>query len=119
MKYKVHQSVTSNDVAKFLPSRFRQRVPPTLLIGATYTLVVFRSTIKVVRSADVKHALKEVREESHPVIVVGVGFTADSLRLLGASGVQVLSLDEFYWTDESHEAIRVLVGASVKAPQHR
>ncbi|MEA2602798.1 MAG: hypothetical protein QOF89_3790 [Acidobacteriota bacterium] len=119
MKYQIHRAVDRDHVAKLLPAPLRSLVPGSLLAEEVYTLIVFRSTVRVVHSSTVEHALKDVGPEAERVLAVAIGFTADALEILRVRNALILSLNDYHWTDESHEAINVLIGAKVKAPQHR
>jgi hypothetical protein len=119
MKYQIHRAVGRDQVAKLLPASLRPSLPSSLLAEEVYTLLVFRSTVRVVHSSTVEHALKDVDPAAERILAAATGFTANALEILRSRNALILSLDDFHWTDESHDAVKVLIGARVKAPQHR
>jgi hypothetical protein len=119
MKYQIHHAVGRDEVGKLLPASLRPSVPSSLLTEEVYTLLVFRSTVRVVHSSTVEHALKNAGPEPERILAVATGFTADAFEILRARNALILTLNDFYWTDESHDAIKVLSGARVKKPQYR
>jgi hypothetical protein len=95
------------------PERIRGVLPPALRKRAgllrgdgPFALVVFRGH-DVISSREVAKALGRLpRLEAGAVVAAGPDFTAEARDLLAAHGAQVLSEDDFFWTDASYVRIR-------------
>jgi hypothetical protein len=119
MKHQIYRAVGRDQVARLLPASLRPPLPGSLLAEEVYTVLIFRSTVRVVHSSTVEYALKDVGSEAERILAVATGFTADAREILRVRNALILTLNDYYWTDESHDAIKVLNGARVKAPQYR
>lgn len=106
MQYKVKNGLTKEAIRSCLPPRYRPLISDELP-GPPYTLLLFRSDRNdVIMSRVVEAALSDVIAESETLIAVAGCFTAEGLEILHARRAAVLQLSEFYWTDESYQAVR-------------
>lgn len=106
MKITVRKNVEGARVRELLPPELRQRVPGALAKDGRYTVILFPHTREdVVRSPEVLKVLRRVAPAEH-VIGVGGTFTAEARDALSERRAFIVSMGEFFWTDESYVAIR-------------
>jgi len=115
MNYQIYAGIDRERLVSLIPSRLKPRLPE----DEVYTLILVRSSIRVARSAILSKALEEIGDDPGRLVAAANAFTKDALEALNARGALVVAGGDFYWTDSSYEAIRVLGGAKVKKPQHR
>ena len=101
-----------------LPPAYQALVSPHMTDTASLTVLLFQHDAKsVVLSSTVEKALTGLGESEEKVMAVAGNFTLEAAKLLRARGVEIVSLKDFAWTDESYEAIKVFVRAKVKRPK--
>jgi hypothetical protein len=106
LKYTAVRGLSAEALRASVPARYRTQLP-SVLPEQEYTLLLFRNERRdVVLSRTVDAALVEVVDPAQPLIVVGGCFTAEGIEMLRRRKAIVLQLSEFYWTDESYQAIR-------------
>lgn len=106
MKVTVTKNVEGWRVRDALPPELRQRVPSTLAKEDRYTVILFpHAREDVVRSPEVLKALRKLALDER---VVGVGgtFTAEARAALSERGAIIVSMGDYFWTDESYVAIK-------------
>ena len=119
MRYQIYPGIDRERLVSLIPSRLQSRIPEWLPEDEVYTLILVRSSIEVARSAILSRALEELGDAPGRLVAAANEFTKDALEMLNARGALVVAAGDFYWTDDSYEEVRVLIGAKVKKPQHR
>ena len=71
---------------------------------------------KVMHSHHIKQALTRLPEADYEIVAIGGGFTLESIDLLKNAGAKVYSENDHFWTDSSHEKIKISIGTKVKKP---
>lgn len=118
MKFRILRGVESARLAGVVPPPLRRRLPRPLLKGGPYTVLIFPLGQDPVRSGAAAKAIARLGEDdSEPVLAFAAGFTADALAILATCGVAVVTVGDFYWTDESYERIRTSIASPRKSPQ--
>jgi hypothetical protein len=102
VRHTVLRGLSVNSLRASVPRRYCSQLPDSLS-EQSYTLVLFRSAREdVVLSSVVASALADVNDMVGTVVAVGGGFTVEGLALLRARKCIILTLSDFYWTDESY-----------------
>jgi hypothetical protein len=118
MKLTIRRKVQKDQVLKAIPARLAPKIPKAVLKDKEYTLILFGMDQDCVTSAFVRKALDRVQDVG-PVIATGRRFTLDALKLLQRENAIIASERESFWTDESNEWAKTLIGSKVKKPAHR
>ena len=109
-------------------ARLRERIPPELHaqlppagVARAFDLVVFAPSESVVHGSLAAKASKRLagRDGTRPLLAVARGFTEEALAALRERGAEFVTLSGFHWTDTSHQSIKTLIAAKIKAPDHR
>ncbi len=114
MKPRYQRDLSTDEVERALPPAYRGKLKLSALPEGRYTLVLFSSD-RVIHSRPVTKALETLAEKEN-AIFAGSNFTVEALKAIKERGHRVVSTSDFHWSDESHENIKVIVGASVKKP---
>jgi hypothetical protein len=117
MNLTITKRVQLKALPKTVPRAFSHYCPG-LRLTEPITLVVFDDA--VVNSGLARKAIKKLASEgSACTVFVGVDFTQEAREVIRLHGGELLARVNFGWTDESHETIRILIGARVKKPDWR
>jgi len=115
MRFRTLRNVSSEKLVGLLPPAYQGRLPPSMKSYAA--VILFDLDRGVVSSSTVERAIAKLGEDENNVLAIGHDFTIEAQELLRHRRVEGVSLrEQFAWTDESHERIRVLIGAKVKRP---
>jgi hypothetical protein len=107
VRFRILDSVPASEVGDRLPQAFHPVVLPSDFASAWVTILQFPlGEAEVVHSRDVQHALAKRSHPEQALVAAGNNFTQDSRDELDAVGAVVLSLRDFYWTDERHDSVR-------------
>ena len=117
MQFALVNSVPYEGIENHVAAELRGPLPPQT--SAHYTLLVFRSG-RVVHGGPAAKATRRLPMDSGlPALAIGTTFTEEAQEVLRRAGVFLVERKPYYWTDKSHEDIKVLVGSKVKGPDHR
>jgi len=112
MRFRVLRAVEAARLADLVPPPLRRRLPGPLLKHGPYTVLIFPLALDPVRSGAAAKAVARLGEaDADPVLAFGADFTADALAILAARGVAVVTVSDWYWTDESYERIRASIAS--------
>jgi hypothetical protein len=117
LKFTIHRQVGGEDLRHMLRRELWSRTPDVVRRTPELTAIVFHSSVSVVRGALARKALAGVAgDDTLPLLVAAEEFSADALEVLRARCTYLISNGDFYWTDQSHERIRTVIGAGPKRP---
>jgi hypothetical protein len=104
-KFTVLGRFQRDSIPAIVPPDYRSVVRAVTSPGVTYTVVLFPHDRRdVVTSAPVRRALAGIAA-GECILAVGANFTADAIELLKTHDAAIARLGEFYWTDESYNAL--------------
>lgn len=117
MKFRIVWHISKDKLIDILPSAYRGLASMDRSEDVPYTAIIFHQLRNgVVPSSVVHKAISQLGEVEGQVIALGGNFTLEAQVLLRGRGIEILSLRNFPWTDESCENIKVSSGSRMKRP---
>jgi hypothetical protein len=118
VKVQVLRAVEARRLADIVPPPLRRRLPRSLLNHGPYTVLIFPLAMDPVRSGAAAKAVARLGEaDSDQILAFGADFTADALAILTARGVAVVTVSDWYWTDQSYDRIRTSIASRRTTPK--
>jgi hypothetical protein len=109
MKAKVFQAVPFESLAAFVPKALQPRMPHSLPKSGTCSVVRFPLCDGIIHSTPLRRALRGVKQDTDPVVIIAAGLTKEAKDIIALRNGVIISRDEWYWTDESHSAIKAIM----------
>ncbi len=108
MKFRIVESVTGENLAGQVPTRYRAIIPRHE-IGEKFTIIVFRPQSDervsgVIWSGLARQAigrLGKAQQQGERVLALAADFTDEAFSVLDAHGIEPIRLTHFGWSDES------------------
>ncbi len=108
MRFQIQRGIDPNKLVKRVPARYRDLVAPRKFRSPVDLLIFPHDREDVIHSGTVVRALEKLGTTSNAVAAVGGCFTLEALAIMKSRKVEAFSLSDFPWTDERHEAIKVM-----------
>jgi hypothetical protein len=119
MRFRLYRNVPSDRVKDHVPRDWAGRLPPPRS-DVQYTLLVFGENQGVVHGALAAKAVRRLPEsDGNPVLAVAHEFTEEARSALAGHVSELVTRQDWHWTDRSHEEIKLLTKLKVKGPDHR
>ncbi|HMN71319.1 MAG TPA: hypothetical protein PKA55_05565 [Rhodoblastus sp.] len=96
---------TREAIGKAFGQKIAELYVPNPLISL-YAVALRFPDVKVIVSGEIRRALRKVESASGPVLIVAHDLTTEARRVVVEARCDLMTKQEFGWTDESYTEIR-------------
>jgi hypothetical protein len=103
-----------------LPGSLRPLITMASLENRPHVVLLFSGS-EPVRGRSAERAVRRLERLgiAGPVLSVANQMTQEAAELFHSHNIRILALNTDFWSDESSDRIRTLIGCRVKNPDHR